>query len=120
MTRKEAHARKDIRFSFYARQNATRWYQDYNVYQMTWLWEHNHIQWSKPMVELGENPNNKYIEFTERGKKWYNWYSCSLWQYIKYYILRTVWWKIKWQNLRIKMGHHYDWQDYVGLNYNEI
>ena len=28
--------------------------------------------------------------------------------------------KYKWQALRINMGHRYDWQDYEGVNINEI
>ena len=116
MTRKEAHARKNLRFSIYARNNAERWYEDYTVQQMTWLWEHEHIMWSKPMIELGERETNKYIEFTPKGRRWFNWYSCTLWEYFKYYILHTVWWSVKWHQLRIAMRHHYDWQDYANVD----
>jgi hypothetical protein len=120
MTRKEAHQRKNLRLSFYARHNANTWYEDYTPEQMTWLWEHKHIQWSKPMAEFGESEYRKYIEFTNKGRKWHNWYSCSLWQYIKYYVIRVSWWKSQWCKIRIKMGHHYAWQEYSDLDLNEI
>lgn len=120
MTRKQAHQRKNLRLSFYARSEATRWYNDYTIEQMTWLWDNNHIQWSKPMLNLGESDKKRYIEFTKKGRKWHNWYSCSLWVYIKYYAIQVGWWRYKWQRLRIAMGHHYDWQDYLGMNIDNI
>lgn len=120
MTRKEAHQRKNLSFSFYARNREVMWYQDYSDEQLIWLFSHKHIQWSNPMVNLGENEKDTYIEFTEKGRKWHDWYSCTLWQYIKYYIIKVGWWKFQWQKLRIKCGHHYDWQDYVGANIDEI
>ena len=120
MTRKEAHQRRNLRTSLYARHKTEDWYKDYSLEQMRWLWGHKHIQWSEPMIELGERKNDTYLEFTEKGRKWHNWYSCTLLEYIKYYIIRIGWWRSQWQKLRIKCGHHYDWQDYAGVNIDEI
>ena len=62
----------------------------------------------------------EYWQFTNKGRFWRIWYTTPLWLLIKVYVIRVYWFKHKWQKLRIKMGHRYDWQDYVGLDTSEI
>lgn len=86
MNRKQAHQRKS-RFSFYNRNTATQWYIDYTTEQLTWLWDNKHIEFDNPLYNLGETDNKKYIQFTKKGRRWHNWYSCSFKDYVKYYII---------------------------------
>lgn len=111
MTRKEAHNRKD-KWSLYGRNTNNQWYLDYTVEQMTWLWDNEHIQWSKPMYHLGETDNHKYIEFTKKGREWFDWYSMSFKDYLKYKVFRWIAIRSTWYRFRIACGHHYDWQEY--------
>lgn len=111
MNRKEAHNRKD-KWSLYGRNTATQWYLDYTAEQMTWLWDHEHIMWSKPMYHLGETDREKYIQFTDKGREWFDWYSLTFGQYLKYKVFRWVDIKCAWQRFRIKCGHRYAWQEY--------
>lgn len=119
MKRKEAFNLKDCYF-FGNRYPVDNWYTTFNVKQMTWLWEHGMIQWSKPIIEIGESPNTKFIEFTKRGRLWNEWYF-DWWFFIKKHIFRVYDIRRLWRKLRIKMGHHYEWQDYeIPANLDEL
>lgn len=112
MTRKEAHQRKDLSTNIYGRSSIERWYNDYTDAQMSWLWEHGHIEYSEPMVHLGERPEQKYIAFTPKGRRWNDWYSMPTWFWFKYKVLRYGYLKYKWHSLRIACGHKYEWMNY--------
>lgn len=111
MRREQAFKRRN-RYHFYNRAESSEWSDDYNQFQMEWLFKHKMVRFSEPMVEYGENPNKKYIEFTKKGLRWNRWYSCGLFDYIMIYVLRKYWWKRLWCKFMIKCGKHYDWQDY--------
>lgn len=107
MTRKEAFLRKgETAFKFcgisiYNRANIERWYEDYNVYQMNYLWDYDYIEFSKPIVNLGESPNQKFVQFTKSGLRWREWYTMSHWDWIKYNVLGKMFWLYKvWYPLR--------------------
>lgn len=86
MNRKQAHQRKS-RFSFYNRNVSAQWVEDYTVEQLKWLWDNKHIEFSKPLYDLGEGDYKKYIKFTKKGRRWHNWYSCTFKEHVKYYII---------------------------------
>lgn len=100
MKRKEAFKCKDSCF-FGNRYPVERWYIAFNYCQMTWLWQHNMIKWSKPLIKYGEKSNNKYIEFTKRGKLWNEWYY-DRWFFIKEHIFRVYDIKHICRRLRVK------------------
>lgn len=89
MNRKQAHQRK-TKFSFYNRHTSTQWADDYTDEQLKWLWENKHIEYDNPLYHLGETDYKKYIKFTKKGQRWHNWYSCSLKEYIEYYVLFNI------------------------------
>lgn len=101
MTRKEAFIRKGetphefITTSMYNRANATRWYRDHTPEQMTYLWTHGYIMWDKPMVQLGERETDKYIVYTDLGRKWREWYTMSHWDWMKYHVFGYMFWLYK-------------------------
>lgn len=86
MNRKQAHQRK-TKFSFYNRHTSTQWADDYTEEQLKWLWDNKHIEFSKPLYDLGERGYKKYIQFTKKGRRWHDWYSNSFKEYVKYYII---------------------------------
>ena len=94
--------------------------ESYTQDQIDYLFEHGILE---EYVKTGANWESSYKEywqFTDKGKRLRNWYGTTIWNYIKIYILKKYWWKHKWQEFRIKCGHHYDWQDYEGLDISEI
>lgn len=96
------------------------YYDFYTDEQLKYLFSHGLLQKYVKTGAAWERPHNEYFEFTDKGKalrKWYN--RTSIWRYF-YYKFNIFKLKYKWWNLRIKMGHHYDWQDYVGVDINEI
>ena len=92
MSRRRAFMRNGKKhfISLYNRNSYSQWYKDYSLIQMKWLWEHKMIKWSEPMIYLGESVKQKYIEFTEKGKKWNHWYSCTLFEYFYYYVFYSI------------------------------
>ena len=92
----------------------------YNSKQIEYLFEHGLLREYKKTGALWERDWCEYWEFTDKGialREWYN--RISLWKYL-YYKSNICMLKYKWQALRIKMGHRYDWQEYEGVNINEI
>lgn len=95
----------------------------YTKKQLDYLFEHGIIQeyiptgasWERPWLKKGD-----YYEFTEYGKKLRIWYASSLKDYLYYNVFHLYRFKYWWQNFRIWCGHHYDWQDYIGLDINDI
>ena len=59
-------------------------------------------------------------EFTKKFRRVYNFMATPFWLWVKIYVLNFYWFKHKWQQLRIACGHHYDWQDYEGVDINDI
>ena len=111
MTRKQAFLRRS-KYSFYNRNIWGQWLSDYNEYQLEWLFKHRMVKWSEPKLHLGENPKNKYIEFTKKGEWWHDWYSFTLWEWIMVFVFKKYLWKHLWHKFMIAMGHHYKWQEY--------
>ena len=92
----------------------------YNSKQIAYLFEHGLLREYKKTGASWERDWCEYWEFTDKGialREWYN--RISIWNYL-YYKSNICMLKYKWQALRIKMGHRYDWQDYEGVNINEI
>lgn len=92
MSKRKAFMRNGKKYfiTLYNRNLYSQWYKDYNIFQMKWLWDHKMIKWSEPMVNLGESAKQKYIEFTKKGKKWNQWYSCTLKDYLYYYVIYPI------------------------------
>ena len=59
-------------------------------------------------------------EFTKKFRRVYNFMTTPFWLWVKIYVLNFYWFKHKWHQLRIACGHHYDWQDYEGVDLNNI
>lgn len=59
-------------------------------------------------------------EFTKKFRRVYNFMATPFWLWVKIYVLNFYWFEHKWQQLRITCGHHYDWQDYEGVDLNDI
>lgn len=91
----------------------------YNSKQIAYLFEHGLLKEYRKTGALWERDCHEYWEFTDKGKALREWYNrISLWNYL--YKSNICMLKYKWQALRIKMGHRYDWQEYEGVNINEI
>lgn len=111
MNRKQAHQRKN-KDAFYRRNTVKAWMEDYNAAQFKWLVDHKHLVMSEPMTHLGENPDHKFMAFSRKGAEWFDWYSMSFKEYLKYKVFRYLDFKIAWQRFRIACGHRYPWMDY--------
>ena len=59
-------------------------------------------------------------EFTKKFRRIYNFIITPFWLWMKLYVFHWYIFKHFWYKLRIKCGHHYDWQDYEGVDINEI
>ena len=98
-----------------------KYYEEhYNSKQIAYLFEHGLLREYKKTGASWERDWCEYWEFTDKGialREWYN--RISLWNYL-YYKSHIFMLKYMWQSLRIKMGHRYDWQEYEGVNINEI
>lgn len=95
----------------------------YTKEQLNYLFEHNIIQEYEPVGANWEHTGIKrgdYYEFTNYGKKLRIWYATSLKDYLYYYVFHLYNIPIYWHKFMIKFGKHYDWQEYQGLNINEI
>lgn len=122
MTRKEAFLRSGEKaFDFcsmtlYNRSEESRWYKDYTEEQMKYLWDHHYIMYTIPITRIRENNTNKYIQFTESGARWREWYEMSHWDWIKYHILGYMFWRYK---IYYPIRKHifrkpYPWEGYEG------
>ena len=92
----------------------------YTPEQIDYLLEHGLLEEYQKIGASWERDWCEYWQFTDKGKalrKWYN--RTSIWNYL-YYKSHIFMLKYKWQALRIKMGHHYDWQEYEGIDISEI
>ena len=93
----------------------------YTKEQIDYLFFHSLLEKYEPCGAFWEYSGmGEYWQFTNKGRFWRIWYTTPLWLLIKVYVIRVYWFKHKWQKLRIKMGHRYDWQDYVGLDTSDI
>lgn len=59
-------------------------------------------------------------EFTRKFKNIFSFIILPFWIWFKYNVLHIAFFKHIWQKIRIKCGHHYDWQDYEGVDLNDI
>ena len=122
MKRKEAFLRKGetaykfCTISLYNRNNATRWYKDYTEEQMKYLWDHDYIMYTTPIYRLGESDNNKYIQFTESGLRWREWYTMSHWDWIKYHVFGKMFWlyRVYYPIRKHIFRKPYPWEGYEG------
>lgn len=87
ITRKEAHKRNNNIY-MYRCNPAKTWLNDYSSEQIKWLLDHKHLKSSEPMLDLCEHVETLYLEFTERGNFWYDWYNNSIIDFIK---IRLKW-----------------------------
>ena len=92
------------------------YYEFYTDEQIKYLFDNGLLQVYKKTGANWERPHNVYFEFTDRGRRLRIWYNSSLWYLFKAYVIKTWWWRHKWQDFRIACGHHYDWQDYEGTD----
>ena len=128
MTRKEAFLRSGEKaFDFcsmktYNRSEESRWYKDYTEEQMKYLWDHNYIMYTTPIYRLGENDRNKYIQFTESGKRWREWYEVSHWNWFKYNVLRYMFWEysVYYPIRKYVFRKPYPWEGYENIDLDNI
>lgn len=128
MTRKEAFLRSGEKaFDFcsmktYNRSEESRWYKDYTEEQMKYLWDHNYIMYTTPIYRLGENDRNKYIQFTESGKRWREWYEVSHWNWFKYNVLRYIFWEysVYYPIRKYIFRKPYPWEGYENVDLDNI
>jgi len=73
-----------------------------------------------PHIEFAQDYSEDCYEFTKKFRRIYNFIITPFWLWVKLYVFH--WYIIKhfWYELRIKCGHHYDWQDYDGIDLDEI
>lgn len=64
--------------------------------------------------------NEDCYEFTKKFRRVYNFMVTPFWLWVKIYVLNFYWFEHKWQQFRITCGHRYDWQDYEGVDLNDI
>ena len=122
ISRKHAFMRNGQKYfiSSYNRAPERTWKNDYDDLQMKYLWDHNMIKYDDTRY-FGEFEFYKYIQFTKKGKLWNDWYSCTLKEYLYYYVFKIPSIKIFYQKIMIKVFHkHYDWQDYVDVDIDDI
>lgn len=92
----------------------------YTSEQIAYLFDHGFLEKYQKTGASWEYDWCEYWQFTDKGRALREWYNrTSIWNYL-YYKLRIFTIKYKWQALRIKMGHRYDWQEYEGLDIDEI
>ena len=128
MTRKEAFLRSGEKaFDFcsmktYNRSEESRWYKDYTEEQMKYLWDHDYIMYTTPIYRLGENDRNKYIQFTESGKRWREWYEVSHWNWFKYNVLRYMFWEysVYYPIRKYVFRKPYPWEGYENIDLDNI
>lgn len=128
MTRKEAFLRSGEKaFDFcsmktYNRSEESRWYKDYTEEQMKYLWDHNYIMYTTPIYRLGENDRNKYIQFTESGKRWREWYEVSHWNWFKYNVLGYMFWEysVYYPIRKYVFRKPYPWEGYENVDIDNI
>lgn len=102
------------------RANKENYKQHYTPEQIEYLFQHGLLEEYRKTGASWERDWIEYWQFTDKGKALREWYNrTSIWDYL-YYKSHIFMLKYKWQALRIKMGHHYDWQDYEGVNLDEI
>ena len=102
--------------------NPRRNYEEaYTKEQIEYLFSHGLLQKYEPCGASWERPYmGEYWEFTDKGIKLREWYTSTFGEYLYYHIFQIFKLKYVWQRIRIFFGHHYDWQDYVGVNIDEI
>ena len=59
-------------------------------------------------------------EYSNTFRRIYNYYTTPFWLWLKIDVLHFYWFAHKWQRFRIACGHHYNWQEYSGLDPSEI
>ena len=93
----------------------------YTKDQLEYLFSHGLLEKYEPCGASWERPwMGEYWQFTDKGKKLRIWYASTYWEYLYYHVFQLFRLKYWWQDIRIKCGHHYDWQDYEGLDISEI
>ena len=73
-----------------------------------------------PSTEASWDYKEDCYEFTKKFRRIFNFMTTPFWLWMKIYVFH--WYIVKhfWYKLRIKCGHHYDWQDYEGVDINDI
>ena len=128
MTRKEAFLRSGEKaFDFcsmklYNRSGERRWYTDYTEEQMKYLWDHNYIMYTTPIYKLGESDKDKYIQFTESGTRWREWYEVSHWDWVKYNVLGYMFWvyTVYYPIRKYVFRKPYSWEGYENIDLDNI
>ena len=93
----------------------------YTEDQISYLFSHGLLEKYEPSGASWERPwMGEYWQFTDKGKKLRIWYVSTYWEYLYYHVFHLYNIKYLWQKFRIKCGHHYDWQDYEGVDISEI
>ena len=92
----------------------------YTPEQISYLFDHGLLEEYRKTGASWERDYCEYWQFTDKGKKLRIWYASTYWEYLYYHVFQLFRLKYWWQNIRIKCGHHYDWEDYENCNLNEI
>ena len=75
---------------------------------------------SKPLDAYWIDYRQPCYEYGKMFRRIANYVNTSFWLWLKIYVLNLYWFVHKWQKLRIACGHHYDWQDYEGVDLSNI
>lgn len=82
------------------------------------------IGWLKNSPKLTNIKSDYYkpcYEFGMLFRRIFNYLTTPFWTWLSIYVFQFFMIKIYWQKFMIKVfNKHYDWQDYVGLDLNEI
>lgn len=93
----------------------------YSKEQLMYLFKHGLLCVYVPCGASWEKDDVIYWEFTKKGIFFRTWYTTPFGIYLRVYVLHLWWFRNVWQNFMIKVFHkHYPWQDYVGVDIDEI
>lgn len=94
--------------------------KSYTKEQLDYLFSNGYLEEYEKVGERWENSDETYWQWTKSGKRWRIWYTNSMKTILKIYVFRLYWFRTKWERFRIACGHHYDWQDYEGMDITDI
>lgn len=118
MTRKDVFKTKQQGIG-YNRARMTTWVQDYGAAAFAWLMQSGYIRESDIRFR-GEDPDDKYYEFTERAVWLHRWYENTVFDFLYYYVFHLYVVRHWWQRLMIRFGRRYAWQDYLDVEPKDI
>ena len=81
---------------------------------------HGWLKNSPQLAQAWADFSEPCYEFGNLFRRVFNFFVTPKWLWFKVYVLQFWRVKIWWQKLMIKCGKHYTWQEYEGVNLDEI